>query len=359
MLKVLKCGKKYRFAPNGLEALKALKEARIDLIISDWNMPVMTGVEMLDRIREDSSLRDIPVIMVTAESNREIVAEAAESDIDAYILKPLTVKSLGDRISAVLQKVNHPPPMYQHLKKARLLKDSGELDAAIQETKLALTADPQSSKPCRELGNLYYEKKDLDTAEKWFLKAARMNKLDVFAFHGLGEIYLKRNDIDKAALCFEKAMKVSPRHISRGVHFGKVLIQKGLMDRAEKVLDKAIELSGNSQELIEEIASFSMTRDGYRYAVKLMNELIKNDPDRLDILCLMGSACENLDEPLNALKYFLIAAGKSEEDVTIQIHIAKNYQRIGQLYQADRILTRILKIDPENGEAKELLKKNV
>jgi tetratricopeptide (TPR) repeat protein len=269
------------------------------------------------------------------------------------------VKSLGDRISAVLQKTNNPPPMYRHLKKARLLKESGELDAAIQETKLALTADPQSSKPCRELGNLYYEKKDLDTAEKWFLKAAQMNRLDVFAFHGLGEIYLDRNDINKAALCFEKAMKVSPRHISRGVHFGKILIQKGMTDRAENVLDKAIELSGYSRELIEEIVTFGMTHGGYRYAIRLMGELIKHDPDRLDILCRMGSAYEKIEEPLNALKYYLIADGKAEEDVSVKMHIAKNYLLIGQHFQADRVLSQILKIDPENSEAKELLKKNV
>ncbi|MFH0727439.1 MAG: response regulator [Pseudomonadota bacterium] len=359
MLKVLKYGKKYRFAQNGLEALKMLKEAHFDLLILDWNMPVMTGVELLDRVRVDPALRDIPVIMVTAESNREIVAEAAESDIDAYILKPITVKSLGDRISAVLQKANNPPPMYQHLKKAKLLKESGQVDAAIQETKFALTADPRSSKPCRELGNLYYQKKDLNTAEKWFLKAAQMNKLDVFAFHGLGEIYLKRNDIDNAALYFEKAMKVSPRHISRGVYFGKILIQKRMMDRAEKVLDKAIELSGHSPELIEEIISHAMDHGGYRYAIKLMDEVIKNDPERLDILCRMGSAHESIEEPLNALKYYLVAERKAEEDVSIKMHIAKNYLRIGQLFQADRVLTRILKIDPENHEAIELSKKNV
>ena len=359
MLKVLNVGKKFRFAQNGLEALKILKESHADLIISDWNMPVMTGVEMLDQIREDPALRDIPVIMVTAESNREIVAEAAESDIDAYILKPLTVKSLGDRVSAVVEKANNPPPMYQHLKKARSFKESGDWEAAIQEIKQALKADSGSSKPCRELGNLYYENNELDMAEKWFLKAAQMNKLDVFAFHGLGEIYLKRNDINKAALCFEKAMKVSPRHISRGVHFGKVLIQKGMMDRAESVLDKAISLSGNSSGLIEDIVSFAMNYKAFRYAIRLMEELIKNDPTRLDILCLKGSAHEEVEEPLNALNCYLKAEENDPENVDTKIHIAKNYLQLGQLFQADRVLNRILKIDPENGEAIRLLKMNV
>ena len=74
MLKVLRIGKKHRFACNGLEALKIIREVPVDLIVSDWNMPVMTGVEMLEQIREDPALRDIPVVMVTAEANREIVA---------------------------------------------------------------------------------------------------------------------------------------------------------------------------------------------------------------------------------------------------------------------------------------------
>jgi tetratricopeptide (TPR) repeat protein len=90
-----------------------------------------------------------------------------------------------------------------------------------------------------------------------------------------------------------------------------------------------------------------------------MGELIKHDPDRLDILCRMGSAYEKIEEPLNALKYYLIADGKAEEDVSVKMHIAKNYLLIGQHFQADRVLSQILKIDPENSEAKELLKKNV
>lgn len=359
MLKVLGVGKKHRFAHSGIEALNLIREVPVDLIISDWNMPGMTGVEMLAQIREDPALRDIPVIMVTAEANREIVAEAAESEIDAYILKPLTVKALGDRITAVLEKVNNPPPMYRHLRKARSLAEGGDLDGAIAETKLAVKADPRSSRPLRKLGHLYYEKKEMDTAEKCLIKAARLNNLDVFAFHLLGEIYLQRNDIDRAADCFEMAMKVSPRHISRGVYFGKVLLQKGMLNRAEKVFDSVLALSGYSQPFVEDIVTHSMAHKAYRYAIKLMQALVELNPDRVDLLCLLAEAYAQVEEWLSALKYYSAAIEKDPDNPDLKLHAAKIYLRIGHALRADQLLSDVLKNDPENKTATELLRQTI
>jgi len=188
MMRVLGFGKTFQFAFNGFDGWNLLKEAPADLAIVDWNMPQMSGIELLGCIREDRELRDMPVVMITAEANREIVAEAAESDIDAYILKPLTVKSLGDKILRVIEKANNPPPMVFHLKNARKLEENGEMDAAIEAVSMAMEAEPESSRPIRELGYLHFKKADFENAEKWLLKAANMNNLDVFAFHYLGEL---------------------------------------------------------------------------------------------------------------------------------------------------------------------------
>lgn len=354
MLKVLHYGKKYRLANNGVDALKIIKEVPIDLMISDWNMPIMNGAELLERIRESPDHRDMPVVMVTAEANRDIVAEAAESDIDAYILKPLTVKSLGDRIAAVVERANNPPPAVLHLKKARSLKEKGEIDAAIEETKLALKADRDSSKPYREIGHLFYMKNELQMAEKWLLRAAQMNKFDVFAFHCLGEIYLKRNDIDQAADWFEKAMSVSPRHVPRGVYFGKILIQKGLFDRGEIVLDKAITLSGNDPVLMEEIVAYCIEQKAYRYALKLLEIMLKVAPEQTDVLSRMGKIYEILEEPQNALKYFMRADKIEDKNIEHKLSIARNYIKMDQMLRADLVLKDVLRIDPENEEAKSL-----
>lgn len=359
MLKVLNYGSKYHVAHNGREALKLLREKTIDLAIIDWNMPIMTGVELLVNIREDRNLRDMPVVMITAEANREIVAEAAESDIDAYILKPLTVKSIGDKISKVIEKTNNPSPMIKFLKNARQLAESGKLDEAINQAKIALKTDPKSSKPLRVLGQYYYQKKEIDIAEKCFLKAAKMNKLDVFAFHNLGEIYLQKDNIEKAEVFFDKAMNISPRHVSRGIYFGKILVKKEKFDKAKKIFTKAINYSEDPMPLREEVAQLCMESGVYDYAKVLYKDILKQLPTRFDVEFKLGIAYYKLGDSKNALKHILVADEHDTQNPEIKLHLAKLYIESGQIFRADQALNDALRLDPNNEEAQNLLQDNI
>ena len=158
MMQVIGYGKKFFYAGNGKEALGVLKKEAVDLVLLDHNMPVMEGSELLSRIRADRELRYIPVLMITAQAYAEYVAEAAESDIDAYILKPLTIKLLDEKVTHVVDRANNPPLMVQHLKQARDFEEEGDLEAAIEEVEAAIDADPQSSRPIREMGYYHYKK---------------------------------------------------------------------------------------------------------------------------------------------------------------------------------------------------------
>ncbi len=355
MLKVLNYGSRFRFAFNGSEAWSILQKDPLNLAIVDWNMPTMTGVELLGRIRDDKTLRDMPVVMVTAEANRELVAEAAESDIDAYILKPLTVKSLGDKIAEVVEKANNPPPMAFHLKQARDLEEAGDPEGAIREIKKAMDAEPQSTRPIRELGKIYLKVENLEEAEKWLAKAAKLNKLDVIAFHSLGELYLKRNNIDKASEFLDKAMSISPRHVGRAIQFGKVLVQKGAVRKALNVFDKAIALSDNSMTVQEEIADFCLDEGFFEYAEKNLEFLLQQMPSRQDIIYKLGVANEKQGQFRKALSYFIEVGKRDRNNTDIQLKIAENYIASGQVLRAEQTLTHLLRKDPDNESAKELL----
>jgi CheY-like chemotaxis protein len=356
MLKVLNYGSSFRFAFNGAEAWNILQKQPMDFAIVDWNMPSMTGVELLGRMREEKILRDMPVVMVTAEANREIVAEAAESDIDAYILKPLTVKSLGDKIADVVEKANNPPPLASYLKRARDLEESGEPEAAFKEIQNAIDAEPLSTRPLREMGKLHLKMNNLEQAEKWLAKAAKLNKLDVIAFHHLGELYLKKNDIEKAAEYFEKAMNISPRHVTRGVQFGKVLVQRGAVKKGLAVFEKALALSGNSPSVQEEVADFCLEKGINEYALKILESILQQSPSRKDISYRIGVANENLGQYRKALDYFIDAGKMDRNNIDIQVRIAKNYIASGQVLRAEQMLSTILRKDPENESAKEMMK---
>ncbi len=85
-------------ASDGSEALSILKDARVNIILSDWNMPVMTGIDLLKAVRAEEKLCHLPFIMITAEAKREQVEEAIHSGVSDLILKPYTLERLHDRI---------------------------------------------------------------------------------------------------------------------------------------------------------------------------------------------------------------------------------------------------------------------
>jgi two-component system chemotaxis response regulator CheY len=88
-------------AENGAAALSTLKEKKYDLVISDWNMPVMTGIELLKSVRADPGLKATPFLMVTAEAEKSQVVEAIEAGVNSYILKPFTAKLLEEKLQAM------------------------------------------------------------------------------------------------------------------------------------------------------------------------------------------------------------------------------------------------------------------
>jgi two-component system chemotaxis response regulator CheY len=91
-------------AENGEDALRKLKSGDYGLVVSDWNMPVMEGLELLKHIRNDPQLKDIPFLMVTAEAEKEKVIEAIKAGVDNYIVKPFTGEVLKEKLEKIAQK---------------------------------------------------------------------------------------------------------------------------------------------------------------------------------------------------------------------------------------------------------------
>ncbi len=89
-------------AEHGKEALQKLQQGGFDFVVSDWNMPVMTGLELLVEVRADPALKHLPFLMVTAESKQENVVEAIKAGVNNYIVKPFTADVLKSKIDKIL-----------------------------------------------------------------------------------------------------------------------------------------------------------------------------------------------------------------------------------------------------------------
>jgi len=88
-------------AEDGVEALNKLRGDQFDFVVSDWNMPNMTGIELLRAIRADASLKHLPVLMVTAEAKKENIIEAAQAGASGYVVKPFTAATLDEKLKKI------------------------------------------------------------------------------------------------------------------------------------------------------------------------------------------------------------------------------------------------------------------
>lgn len=94
-------------AEDGQHAFSKLKGERYQFVVSDWNMPNMTGIELLKNVRSDPELKDLPFLMVTAEAEKEKVIEAIKAGVNNYIIKPFTAEILKEKMEKIFEKLGN------------------------------------------------------------------------------------------------------------------------------------------------------------------------------------------------------------------------------------------------------------
>ena len=92
-------------AGNGAMALPMLQNGTFDLLITDWSIPGMQGIDLLKAVRSDQKLAKLPVLMVTAESKRDQIIEAAQAGVNGYIVKPFTAATLKEKIGMIFENI--------------------------------------------------------------------------------------------------------------------------------------------------------------------------------------------------------------------------------------------------------------
>ena len=92
-------------AEDGVQALQKLRSDQFDFVVSDWNMPNMDGLTMLQEIRKDPALSKLPVLMVTAEAKKENIIAAAQAGANGYVVKPFTAATLDEKLGKIFEKM--------------------------------------------------------------------------------------------------------------------------------------------------------------------------------------------------------------------------------------------------------------
>ncbi|MBF0229776.1 MAG: response regulator [Desulfamplus sp.] len=366
MFKQLQLGSNIRHAENGKEALKMLSEVHVDMAVIDWNMPVMNGIELLTKIRNTKEIRDMPVIMITAEAERDIVLNVAETDIDAYLLKPLTMKSLEEKVKIVIYSANNPDKATINLRNARAFEEAGDIEKAIEETRLALQERPKASRILRNLGLLYQKVNNDNMTEKCFQKAVAVNREDDVSRFLLVDFYLKKNDLINALNYYEQARVLGSQIISKGVEIGERLIEKGMSSQALDIFTRLMKTSKDTASIRDNVINICMQNGEYGYVKELLTNLIAEQPARVDLKLKAAQLYTKLNETEKALEFYenINSIAKLDRDLTaeefidVKLKLARAYIQRNKPFIVEDYLKQILKIDPQHAIALELRRNN-
>ncbi|MBI3599655.1 MAG: tetratricopeptide repeat protein [Nitrospinae bacterium] len=240
-------------ADNGDTAFEKIQAEKFDFVICDWNMPIMSGIELLHKVRENEKLKDIPFLMVTAEVDAAQIVQAAETDVDGYIIKPFIAKTLEEKINQILEKRTNPTTMDRLLMKAEKCDEGGKYKDAIFLYEEALKVNPKSSRIRHAIGQIYEKLGQDDKALAYYEEAYKMNPQYIKVHQSMGDLYAKKGDADKAAEALERAVKISPHNVHRQAQLGEIYLQKGDVDKADNAFKTALKVAPKNADLQTEI----------------------------------------------------------------------------------------------------------
>lgn len=353
-LRNLNIGRSIYFAENGKEGMERLRERRIDLAIIDWRMPVMNGAQMLEAIRNDTELRDMPVLMVTAESKRDVVYEVAEIEVDGYLLKPLAPSVLEDKIRQIIQQANHPDEATLLVRKARDMDETGKLEMAIRCQERAVAIKPNASRLKRNLGVLYGKAGRTGDMETCYLEAAAVNLQDAVTRHLLSKLYWRKKEWGMSVKYTCEVLSLTNRFNKNAIKKGKQLLSLKKNALAVALFSRLLSSLDKHLPLKEEILDLCIENEEYTFARTLISRLLEEFPSHHGLLYKAGLVYEALDDNEQALEYYLEADKNMIHPVKSKLKIARLYYVKNKILQADDFLSAVLRIEPDNEEALDL-----
>lgn len=356
MLRMAQYGRNIQETGNGTKAWEFLQKNRVDLIIADYTLPGINGIELLRRVRKDRKLRNTLFLIITAETNREVVAEAAEYDVDGYLGLPFNSATLSKTIDSILARARSPEPMVIHLRAARDLKEEGRISEAIVEARKAAAAKPDSSRPLRELGKLFIEIGDKKEARKYFRKSVALNQLDISSHYNLGKLFVEEDRVDQAVHHFSRALEINPRRQEWAFDFASLLLERQEKEEAARILGHILKYNPCDMELLIKAGDMAARNEMYELAIKCFQTSVKKEPDNLYSHKMLGIIYRHKRKNMEAVNHLEKAASEYGEELEVLMALAKAYYDMGRLVRADKWAGTASRLYPDNLEVKRLLR---
>lgn len=343
-------------ADDGESAMDKLRYQPINLVLCDWRMPRVTGVEVLRFVREDENLRNLPFILVTAEMNQEIVAEAGELEVDSYLLKPFTMANLESKLNEVLAKRANLSAIDTHLELGQAYIRANQPDKALDEFQQALAINQNSPRTLLALGQIFERQGENDKAQAYLENAIKLAPKFVKAHVALANLYQKTDRAGQAAEHLKQAATISPKNVDRHFQLAQVLVASGQTDEAAKVLKTAMKVGkGQYSDVARRVGEALMAAGLAGEAEAAFQQALEATPQDINLFNRLGIAFRKQGKFQEAVANYQRALGIAPDNEALYYNLARALMEAGQMDAAKRSLGKAIQIKPDFEEARELL----
>ncbi|MBI4798416.1 MAG: tetratricopeptide repeat protein [Desulfarculus sp.] len=345
-------------ASDGILALDVLVRNTVDLVLCDWNMPQMKGIEVLKFVRAKQEIKNMPFIMVTAEVKEDVIAEAAETEVDAYLLKPFTLQQLQDRVTHVLKLQEEVSEIDQRLARGMSYITTRQMDKAAEELKAALAINPKSPRTLYTMGKLFEEQGADSRAKEMFEKAVTISPKFLKGHEALANLFQALGDMDGYIKHMEKAVKISPRNMERRFMLGQSLVSAGRKDEAKKLFNEILQTAtAQFAEIAEKVGEALLAIGEAEEAEKAFNKALETSPESLHLFNRLGIAFRQQKKYAEAIANYKKALQVAPGNSALMYNLGRAFFEAGDKKSALSTLGALVKAHPDFTEAQDLLAK--
>lgn len=342
-------------AVNGEAAWSKIKTDKIDIVVSDLIMPNLDGIGFLSRLRESKEHYDIPFIMVTGADQRADFINTVQSEVDFYLLKPITPLVLEEALHQVylLQHSSSPYLNAVHTGKHKMIH--GKYDDAFLYFTLAQSLEPSFAKPYYFLGKIASLRGDDLDAIHFLKRCLDIEEMYISAIIELADIYTRRNDFDNMLLYLKKAITVSPGNCQLFVNMGMAHYNLEQVYEAKLYLEKAAKMAKSDRAKVQivldaMIEATLLEEADYLYGTRLEDE----DEDTVAFWNRLGLKAKALQRLPQAQKFYMAALKLRPKNKVVNFNMALLLVELKEFDSAVAYINKALRLDPEFKAGQEL-----
>lgn len=333
---------------------KQVNTSKCLFILLDWNMPKLTGIDVAREIRADKDLRDIPILMVTAELELGQVSKAGEIGVNGYLVKPFDGVKMEETIKKIIYNRENPPEHVKVLLKGEELMEKGEYQEALKV--FASAKKLKDSARVRVLiGEVFEKTGNEDEALRSYISATEINPSFLLAQNAAANLYIKRGEEKSALKHLEKTCELSPHNPKRQLLLGSIYLQEKEGKKAEAAFQVAVRLdpiiSSDIGEVYFKAGSGAKAEPYFREALRV------NSGDKVHIHNRLGIILRGAGKWQEAIDEYKKAVALDPEDEVIYYNMGKAYLQGGRKYEAMDSFQDAIRVNPKFDQAREELVK--